>query len=518
MKPAATPIFVALLLPLSAIAQDDGAESRLISADEVSYTVYSQTAAELFWERRTGEYVQYEVSIDGVPVEVTDGVSYFTDSLAPGTTYRFGITAIGPDSTRSDIVTLTINTDSLRPNGPQNLRLDTYSSTAAELFWERFPASDSIARVIVRRDGDVIGDTDGISYYDDTRTPDTNHVYELVAVATDGSRSNAVRISDGSATSLAGDDSSLPGSDTSSDSPYPSDHDIIKRVASIIQGAQYARAEEVAAQLLPLINLPSDVAVTGFSRRDPVASPTSGESTATSSLYGCDGGGTVLVEHLGTHNARFDLSACTINASTVNGLVSASTGAGLTLAFEPLEIIGDDGESLLWTGIRDSYRAATATLSAGLERSASRFQTSSAENGVTTLENAIVDFAISDRGGRASVERRLSARFIVTADWTNGDPVSVATSEDFTNLSEADYYSTGKLVIQFEDGRTVALDASTADPGTFLLTSSPDGSIDTSAESSLIPWSDATRLPCFTDEGGIGGCTQAETPTTELAN
>jgi len=172
----------------------------------------------------------------------------------------------------------------------------------------------------------------------------------------------------------------------------------------------------------------------------------------------------VLVEHLGTHNARFDLSACTINASTVNGLVSASTGAGLTLAFEPLEIIGDDGESLLWTGIRDSYRA------------------------------------------------------VVTADWTNGDPVSVATSEDFTNLSEADYYSTGKLVIQFEDGRTVALDASTADPGTFLLTSSPDGSIDTSAESSLIPWSDATRLPCFTDEGGIGGCTQAETPTTELAN
>ena len=78
---------------------------------------------------------------------------------------------------------------STRPVAPTNATLTFYSSTATEIFWDRAPEADKVVATEVIRDGVLIGNAEGNSFYDDTRNPDANHRYELIAVDVDGNRS-----------------------------------------------------------------------------------------------------------------------------------------------------------------------------------------------------------------------------------------------------------------------------------------------------------------------------------------
>lgn len=66
-------------------------------------TVYSRSALELFWERSTGDetVVMYEVFRDGQLVASVEGNSYFDDTLTSGTTYRYEVVAVDVNNKRS---------------------------------------------------------------------------------------------------------------------------------------------------------------------------------------------------------------------------------------------------------------------------------------------------------------------------------------------------------------------------------------------------------------------------------
>ena len=166
-------------------------------------TAYSASAAEVFWDRNTEQTLSYEVSIDGAVVAITDGTSYFTDDLEAGQLINVDVIAIDVNGQRSAAANVTVTTtggtvtppsngDTLLP--PSNLRLDVYSETAGELFWDRSSQTNLIDTTEVRRNGEVIGITNGTSLFDDTRVSGVAYRYEVTFIGFDGEQSDAASV------------------------------------------------------------------------------------------------------------------------------------------------------------------------------------------------------------------------------------------------------------------------------------------------------------------------------------
>ena len=75
------------------------------------------------------------------------------------------------------------------------LRADTYSATAAELFWDRAPNTYMIFEVA--RDDGAVDFTDGTSYFDSARTPGVSYTYTVTAVNASGEHVDSEEISIG---------------------------------------------------------------------------------------------------------------------------------------------------------------------------------------------------------------------------------------------------------------------------------------------------------------------------------
>jgi len=76
---------------------------------------------------------------------------------------------------------------------PTGLHSDVYSSTSAELKWNR-PATIGLFYE-VRRDGALVNRTDGVSYFDNELSGATTYEYQIVAVDISGNRSQPVSVS-----------------------------------------------------------------------------------------------------------------------------------------------------------------------------------------------------------------------------------------------------------------------------------------------------------------------------------
>ena len=162
--------------------------------------VYSKRSAELFWQREPAALaLRYEIRRDGQVVGTTNGVSYFTRDLAAGTDYAFEVIAIDRQGRRSDTSSVTVRTErEISPpvaSGPPapmpaDLRAEIYSKRSAELFWKRERVQLGLSYEI-RRDGRVVGTTDGVSYYTRDLAAGTDYTFEVVAVAPNGDRSSA---------------------------------------------------------------------------------------------------------------------------------------------------------------------------------------------------------------------------------------------------------------------------------------------------------------------------------------
>ena len=163
---------------------------------------YSVKDAELFWDRAADPLLQYEVRRDGVALRAPFfGTSFFDTSLTDNAGATYEVTAIASNGSRSAASTVTLagensvatNTASTPPS-PEALRADVYSATAAELFWTRAPSDAEIISTEVARDGVIVGNSPGNSFFDSTRTPGVEHTYMLIAIDASGNRSDMATI------------------------------------------------------------------------------------------------------------------------------------------------------------------------------------------------------------------------------------------------------------------------------------------------------------------------------------
>ena len=190
--------------------------------------VYSGTAAELFWSRSTdpdGLVRGYEIRRDGELVDTRDGLSYFTDGLSDGRAFAFTVTAVDFDGERSAAASVSVvggdrggETDSGggRPPPPANARSEVYSSSAAEVFWDRSDRSGLSYEVSV--DGDPVATTDGTSAFLSGLDGARGRSVDVVAIDANGQRSGAATVTLGSGGSSSPDPDPSPGAP-----PVPAD-------------------------------------------------------------------------------------------------------------------------------------------------------------------------------------------------------------------------------------------------------------------------------------------------------
>ena len=158
--------------------------------------VYSSTAAELFWARGDGSVVSYNIQRNGSFLDSTNGTSYFMSDLTAGNNYDVEIVAVGADGSVSPATRVSLQTrgdnnqsgnnqpsdnQAGAPPSPANASVVVYSSTAAELFWDRAATADNVVATDVYRNGLFLGVSPGNSYFDNTRQPGEQYQYELFA-------------------------------------------------------------------------------------------------------------------------------------------------------------------------------------------------------------------------------------------------------------------------------------------------------------------------------------------------
>lgn len=168
-------------------------ESRT-SADDVTSGLsltaeaYSGTALELFWASQSADASSYEVRREGELLLVTDGRSYFDDTLQPGTAYRYSVTAVSTagDALGQQSVTVSTQGDAGVSDDAAglNLRAQTYSQSAVELFWNTAWLGNDVAnyRFDVYYNGELLGTSEGRSLYLENLQAGSSYEFSLLAV------------------------------------------------------------------------------------------------------------------------------------------------------------------------------------------------------------------------------------------------------------------------------------------------------------------------------------------------
>ena len=150
--------------------------------------VYGPFSLEIFWSPPSGATSsRYAIYRDDTLLEVCDCVSFYEDNVRPDTDYRYTVIPMNEAGVQAEPATVSLRTRSLNEFdfSPVNLTATVYSSTAAELFWNRPDDPDSLLShyVIYRGDEPVwsnrVGETTGISFYDDGLEPCTDYTYHL---------------------------------------------------------------------------------------------------------------------------------------------------------------------------------------------------------------------------------------------------------------------------------------------------------------------------------------------------
>ena len=92
----------------AAIVQIGGGENNqdLMTPENLSVAVYSRSAAELFWSRQASGQ-QFSVERDGELLSVTDGTSFYDDSLPGDGRYVYEVSAIDASGSSSSAATVT---------------------------------------------------------------------------------------------------------------------------------------------------------------------------------------------------------------------------------------------------------------------------------------------------------------------------------------------------------------------------------------------------------------------------
>ncbi|ASJ73949.1 CotH kinase family protein [Granulosicoccus antarcticus] len=176
---------------------------------DLRYQVYSNTAAELFWNRSSDDLIVtgYEIKINGTIATTKDALSYFTAALVAGSAYEFAVTALDNEGNRSTPATVSfIGGDRETPSigdpvlppvsnavsAPGNLRGDVYSPSTIEVFWDR--VTGATLNYEVSLNGQQATTTNGTSWYIDGLQSAQQYTVDVVALDAAGNRSEPASV------------------------------------------------------------------------------------------------------------------------------------------------------------------------------------------------------------------------------------------------------------------------------------------------------------------------------------
>lgn len=466
-------------------------------------TVYSNTAGEVFWDRVIAEVLEYDIYLNDTLLGVSNGTSFFIDSLLPNAKNTVSVAGRNSVGTTSDRVQLQFDTSrdgfpfpatdpDLDPGDgplpPQNVRLLVYSLSAAELIWDRSLPQENIVSTEISRDGVILGTTPGNSFYDDTRAPDNLHSYQLVAINADGVRSEPAMINpnpfDGSTDTIV--QRLLAGiTDVSVNNPH---RRWIKYLWRFTQTTPDGLVQVSSEQF--------------FDENFLLISRTQ---------FNCDEG-TLTRDYIPMRFDvyRFGFDQCTIDGGFIDGnfSLSGSDLGGYSANYDELFIDREEGNALFHsggvtlnvfrsnTGMILTYRALKYSMVGNLEDDESGLDTE------VELSQVIVD-TLNPSPSRTTLE----TNFSVTAPWTRGRELFVTTTNEFTDADlGGGNYLTGDLMIAASNGERLEFSADTGDASRWLATVIKEDS-----SSGIVGnWGEDIRLPCVSfsrDEAAIPGCT-----------
>ena len=467
-------------------------------------TVYSLTAGELFWERVTFRAFEYDLTLNGESLGTTDGTSFFVDNLTPNSENIVLVYARNESGQLSEPVALIFDTNRtdfphaaigdmpVSPgvgglSAPQNPQLSVYSLTAAELMWERPSADENVVSTEISRNGEIIGTAEGNSFYDDTRDPGQGHFYELVAVNVNGDRSLASLVSpnpfEGDTASIV--DRMLIGiSDVTTRNPH-------QRFIALLR--DFTRSRDLHTEVVL-----QDTSFVFDAER----------GSFTLSEFDC-ASGSLAIERVDSRFGIFRLffDGCSSNGLIYDGnfsIVNTDIG-GFNASYDQLTIQGEginvriNGEVQRNVGRAVNF---TTELYAPLV-----YELFDSEQANTQLQTTRVDLRQEIADNLFTTPRsRFSTNFTVTAGWTFGQQMTVTTEQEFqdADLGQGNYLS-GELVATAADGQHLVWDAGFPNDTSWNATvRKTDSSFSISGE-----WSDEIALPCLSITSGdnaIPGC------------
>ena len=448
--------------------------------------VYSSTAGEVFWDRVPGAGLSYEVSIDGEVAATTDGTSYFVEIRPELDGARVEVVAVAPDGTRSSASGTIFGDDFTdetaapvsRPTRPTNARIETYSGTTAELFWDR-PSIDARVDVArISRDGVEIGTSAGTSFLDDARVPGRAYRYEIAFVDRLGNVSDAAIVGrgDGWGGELSVSDGGSPLALANADA-------LLAGVVGVIDG-------NPPLELDRSLSLPSFTSPRGFGgRRAGEAFPIPG-SDGERTLVRCERGGYAHDDLGGQFGGfRLDFDGCASGERTLAGVfrIVFVDQQFYRVVFEDLQVAGGaDGDVAISRGALSSFTSADLSSVQDTLLEVAYTQGDVRVEALTQFENDAVG---------PSPRTFLVLNFDVAAPWTGGQTLSVGTPTLLRGGGEGSpNYSTGTLSVTDANGSSLLVDADTGDVSTYALTSTILGT----ATSEIRSWTPETSPRCLT--------------------
>jgi len=164
-------------IQLSTLAGDNASAA----VENLTGDVYSSSAVEIFWDvSNASADITFTVFRDGVQVAVTDGRSFFDSGLAGGTEFTYTVEPVSGGTAAS--ITL-VTTGGAGASAGLGLNGIVYSSSALELFWQRV---DGATDYRIERDGEVVDERDGLSFFNVDLASATTFAYTVSALSADG--------------------------------------------------------------------------------------------------------------------------------------------------------------------------------------------------------------------------------------------------------------------------------------------------------------------------------------------
>ena len=454
--------------------------------------VYSSNAGEVFWDRVSGTNLSYEVSLDGEAVTTTTGTSYFAGNRPGIDGTSVEVVAIGPDGARSDASSTTLGNgggssnpdpdpdpETDAPPAPANARIERYSSTALEVFWDRAPASANVTGTKISLNEVVLGSVEGNSAFYDDLPSGQEYVFELIAVNSDGVNSSVTTVS----TASESDRTNAPISAEALPNVLAGLSEVIRRNAS-------ARVVDDVAELF----LGYDETAPGRTVSDFSFFADENDVTVERAEIDCSAGGSYVYDEFGGSraSARMTIDGCVIDGVTYSGTLRASdrqTGSavsydGFTVDDEGRDVAIASGDAERFSFIGEPVTRET------VEDLTYSIETPEGTVNVEDMTMTLQDDATDDP--RTS----LDVGFAVSAPWTDGQRLTVSTEETFADGDAGDgRYASGRLRVSDDEGDSILIDAGNGDPDTFDVTVSAQGSTTTE----VLSWdSSPFALPCIT--------------------